>query len=89
MAYQKNVWQDRVGVGLNRFVDQNGNEYEFTPAPVSVTSEGTPFSAAWMRVRICCVLYFVLATFRDGTAAPTRTKPKCFIGIFLLNWYAS
>ena len=48
MAYQKNVWQDRVGVGLNRFVDQNGNEYEFTPAPVSVTSEGTPFSAAWM-----------------------------------------
>lgn len=48
MAYQPNTWQDRTGVGLNIFTDQNGVTYEFTPAPTSVTSVGTPFSAAWM-----------------------------------------
>jgi hypothetical protein len=48
MAYQKNTWEDRTGVGLNKFTDQDGKLYEFTPTPDSITSVGTPFSAAWM-----------------------------------------
>lgn len=48
MAYTPNTWVDRVGVGLNRFTDQDGKQYEFTPNPVSITQIGTPFSAAWM-----------------------------------------
>lgn len=48
MAYTPNTWVDRAGVGLNRFTDQNGKQYEFTPNPVSITQIGTPFSAAWM-----------------------------------------
>lgn len=46
--YSKNTWQDRVGVGLNKFTDQNNNEYEFTPNPDEITQTGTPFSASWM-----------------------------------------
>lgn len=48
MAYQPNVWKDRTGTGLNIFQDQDGNIYEFVPAPTSVTQVGTPFSADWM-----------------------------------------
>ncbi len=48
MAYTPNVWQDRTGIGLNKFTDQNGNEYTFTPAPDSISQAGTPFSAEWM-----------------------------------------
>lgn len=48
MAYTKNTWVDRVAVGDNKFTDQNGNNYEFTPNPDSVSQAGTPFSAAWM-----------------------------------------
>ena len=48
MAYQPNVWKDRLGVGLNIFKDQNEKVYEFVPAPTSVTQVGTPFSADWM-----------------------------------------
>lgn len=48
MAYTPNTWQDRTGTGLNKFTDQNGNEYEFTPTPDEITQQGTPFSAAWM-----------------------------------------
>ncbi len=48
MAYTPNTWVDRAGVGLNRFTDQDGKQYEFTPNPVSITQIGTPFSAAWM-----------------------------------------
>ena len=48
MAYTPNVWQDRTGLGLNKFTDQNGNEYTFTPAPDSISQAGTPFSAEWM-----------------------------------------
>lgn len=48
MAYTKHTWVDRQGIGLNKFTDQNGNEYEFTPNPDSITQTGTPFSAAWM-----------------------------------------
>lgn len=48
MAYTPNTWQDRTGTGLNKFTDQNGNEYEFTPTPDEITQQGTPFSAAWL-----------------------------------------
>lgn len=48
MAYVKNTWKDRVGVGLNQWRDQNNNLLILTPAPASVTEIGTPFSAAWM-----------------------------------------
>lgn len=48
MAYTPNTWQDRTGVGLNQFKDQDGNEYAFTPNPTSITQVGTPFSADWM-----------------------------------------
>lgn len=46
--YIANTWQDRVTVGGNRFTDQTGKAYTFTPAPEQVVTEGTPFSAAWM-----------------------------------------
>ena len=42
------MWVARQGVGLNKFTDQNGNRYEFTPSPDEVTQPGTPFSAEWM-----------------------------------------
>lgn len=48
MAYIPNTWIARQGTDLNKFVDQNGNYYVFTPAPGNVVSEGTPFSADWM-----------------------------------------
>ncbi len=48
MAYSKHTWVARQGVGLNKFTDQNGNRYEFTPSPDEVTQPGTPFSAEWM-----------------------------------------
>ena len=48
MAYTPNTWSDRVGTGLNQFVDQNGTQYTFTPNPTSITQAGTPFSASWM-----------------------------------------
>lgn len=48
MAYNKHTWVARQGVGLNKFIDQNGNRYEFTPSPDEVTQPGTPFSAEWM-----------------------------------------
>lgn len=48
MAYTPNTWVNRVANGDNRFIDQNNNVYEFTPAPISVEQNGTPFSAEWM-----------------------------------------
>lgn len=48
MAYTPNTWQDRLGVGLNQFKDQDGKEYTFTPNPTAITQAGTPFSADWM-----------------------------------------
>jgi hypothetical protein len=48
MPYEKHEWSAREGTGLNRFVDQNGNEYYFTSSPTEITREGTPFSADWM-----------------------------------------
>lgn len=48
MAYNKHMWVARQGVGLNKFTDQNGVKYEFTPSPDEVTQPGTPFSAEWM-----------------------------------------
>lgn len=48
MAYNKHTWVARQGIGLNKFTDQNGNRYEFTPSPDEVTQPGTPFSAEWM-----------------------------------------
>ena len=48
MAYEPNTWIDRQGQGLNKFKDQNNNQYTFTPDPDFVSQTGTPFSAAWM-----------------------------------------
>ena len=48
MPYTPNEWQDRIGIGLNKFTDQNGNDLELTPNPDAITQTGTPFSAAWM-----------------------------------------
>ena len=48
MSYVPNLWKDRVGVGLNRWQDQNDAIYEFTSAPLSITEPGTPFAAAWL-----------------------------------------
>jgi hypothetical protein len=48
VAYNKHTWVARQGIGLNKFTDQNGNRYEFTPSPDEVTQPGTPFSAEWM-----------------------------------------
>lgn len=48
MAYNKHTWAAREGKGLNKFTDQNGKVYEFTPTPDEVTQPGTPFSAQWM-----------------------------------------
>lgn len=48
MAYTPNTWQDQIIDGANRFTDQNGNLLILLPAPISVTQQGTPFSAAWM-----------------------------------------
>ena len=46
--YDKQTWVARVAVGDNIYEDQNGNTYEFTPAPTSVTTVGTAFSASRM-----------------------------------------
>lgn len=70
MAYTPHTWQDRLGVGLNKFTDQDGNTYEFTPTPDSVTQVGTPFSADWMNE----LEQGVAASQRQitfGTASPT------------------
>lgn len=48
MAYIPNVWEDREGDGLNRWQDQNGNIYIMTPAPLSITKQGTPLTSDWM-----------------------------------------
>lgn len=48
MAYIPNTWQDRIVVGGNKFTDQSGKKYTFTPTPDSVSQQGTPFSADWM-----------------------------------------
>lgn len=48
MAYTPNIWVDRVAAGDNKFIDQNGNRYTFTPNPDSVATVGTAFSADWM-----------------------------------------
>jgi hypothetical protein len=48
VAYNKHTWVARQGIGLNKFTDQNGVKYEFTPSPDEVTQPGTPFSAEWM-----------------------------------------
>lgn len=48
MPYTKNTWEDRYAVGDNKFSDQNGTIYEFTPAPDSVEIEGTPIQADWL-----------------------------------------
>ena len=48
MSYTPNTWIARTGANLNKFTDQNGNEYVFTPAPGNVVTAGTPFSADWM-----------------------------------------
>ena len=46
--YDKQTWTARVATGDNKFTDQNGNNYTFTPNPDSVTTAGTPFSASRM-----------------------------------------
>lgn len=48
MAYTPTNWQPRLGTGLNKFSDQNGNTYEFTSTPDSVTQAGTPFNTPAM-----------------------------------------
>ena len=48
MSYTKHTWSARQGTGLNRFSDQNGDYWELTPAPTSITQQGTPFSADWL-----------------------------------------
>ena len=48
MAYTKNTWLPRIGTGLNKFTDQNGNEWTLTSAPTEVQQAGTPFTADWM-----------------------------------------
>ena len=67
MAYQKNTWVDRTGTGLNKFTDQNGTLYEFTPSPDSVTSVGTPFSADWMNN----IENGIANIYQYGTALPS------------------
>lgn len=48
MAYTPNTWQNRSGIGLNRWRDQANNLLVLTPDPISVNPIGTPFSAEWM-----------------------------------------
>ena len=48
MAYTQNTWKDRIGSGMNRWRDQNGNLLILTPDPESITEQGTPLSADWM-----------------------------------------
>lgn len=48
MAYTPNTWQPRIVQFPTRFNDQNGNIYNFTPSPGTVTQPGTAFSAEWM-----------------------------------------
>lgn len=48
MAYTPNTWQNRGGVGLNRWRDQDNNLLVLTSDPISVDPIGTPFSADWM-----------------------------------------
>ena len=67
------MWVARQGVGLNKFTDQNGVKYEFTPSPDEVTQPGTPFSAEWMNemeagIASAGIIYAVCDT-AAGTAA--------------------
>lgn len=48
MSYTRNTWAARTGTGLNRFLDQEGTLFEFTPLPSLIINPGTPFSADWM-----------------------------------------
>lgn len=46
MAYEKQTWEARLGVGLNKFTDYNtGSTLVLTSTPDSITQEGTPFTA--------------------------------------------
>jgi uncharacterized membrane protein YgcG len=75
VAYNKHTWVARQGVGLNKFTDQNGVKYEFTPSPDEITQPGTPFSAAWMNdmeagIASAGVIYGICET-AAATAAKT------------------
>ncbi len=49
MAYEKQTWEAREGVGLNKFTDQlTGTVLELTSTPDSVTTPGSPFSVERM-----------------------------------------
>lgn len=48
MAYTPNTWVAREVQYPNRFQDENGDFWTLTPAPGTVITAGTPFSAAWM-----------------------------------------
>lgn len=46
MAYNKQTWEAREGVGLNKFTDTStGSTLVLTSTPDSITKEGTPFTA--------------------------------------------
>ena len=45
MAYTKTEWKDRIVEYPNRYTDQNGVIYTLTPAPGSITEEGTTVTA--------------------------------------------
>lgn len=85
MAYTPNTWQDRTGTGLNKFTDQNGNEYEFTPTPDEITQQGTPFSAAWMNHIEQGIKdnsdKFPVSIVNGGTGATTATQALKNLGI--------
>lgn len=85
MAYTPNTWQDRTGTGLNKFTDQNGNEYEFTPTPDEITQQGTPFSAAWMNHIEQGIKdnsdNFPVSIENGGTGAETAAEARAKLGV--------
>lgn len=49
MAYQRHEWKPRIGVGLNKYLDNiSGDMLELISTPDSITQEGTPFNALWL-----------------------------------------
>ena len=73
MSYEPFTWVDRVALGDNRFTDQNGNTYEFTPDPALVTEVGTAFSASHMNA----IEQGIVAAFKSALLSGQENVMAC------------
>lgn len=79
MAYTKNTWLPRIGTGLNKFTDQNGNEWTLTSAPTEVQQAGTPFTADWMN-------HIEDGIYNAAARADISSNPNFFINSGFTVW---